>query len=63
MFNPDRRVLLEFEITTARRRAAAYRPLSPAWIAAMAKVEELDGKLPTASRMHLETRTQTFRRA
>ena len=63
MFNPNRRVLLEFELTTARRQAAAYLPLSPAWIAAMAKVEELEGKLPPASRLHLETRTQAFRRA
>jgi hypothetical protein len=63
MFNPDRRVLLEFEITTARRRVAEYLPFSPAWIAAMARVEELEGKLPTASRIHLDTRTQAFRRA
>ena len=63
MFNPDRRVLLEFELISARRRAAEYRPFSPAWIAAMAKVEELEGKLPAASRLHLEARTLAFRRA
>lgn len=63
MFNPDRRVLMEFEIITARRRAAEHLPWSPAWIAAMAKVEELEAKLPAASRLHLETRTRALRQA
>jgi hypothetical protein len=57
MFNPDRRVLLEFELTAARRRAAAFRPFSPAWDAAMAMVEELERKLPPASRPHVDART------
>lgn len=54
MFNPDRRILLEFELMTARRRAAEYRPFSPAWDVAMARVEELERGLPSASRAHVE---------
>jgi len=39
---------------TARRRAAEYRPFSPAWDVAMARVEELERGLPSASRAHVE---------
>lgn len=54
MINPNRRVLVEFELATARRRAAEYWPFSPAWDAAMGMVEELERKLAMISRPHAD---------
>jgi hypothetical protein len=50
VINPNRRVLVEFELATARRRAAEYWPFSPAWDAAMGMVEELERTLALVSR-------------
>lgn len=42
MFSTDQRLAIEFELRTARRRAAQYLPFSPAWDAAVARVEALE---------------------
>jgi len=54
VINPNRRVLVEFELATARRRAAEYWPFSPAWDAAMGMVEELERKLAMVARPHVD---------
>ena len=43
---------VEFDLKTARRRAAEYRPFSSAWDAAVARVEDLERK---ASHLEHET--------
>jgi hypothetical protein len=45
MFSPDRRIATELRLTIARRRAAQFLPFSPAWDAAMARVEDLERDL------------------
>ena len=45
MFSPDRRMVVEFDLRVARRRAAEYLPYSPAWDAAMARIEDLERML------------------
>ncbi len=42
MFSPDRHMAVEFDLRAARRRAAEYLPFSPAWDAAVARVEDLE---------------------
>jgi hypothetical protein len=39
------RVAIEVDLVRARRRAQAYTPFSPAWDAAMNRVEDLEREL------------------
>jgi hypothetical protein len=45
MIGEFKRLNLELELFSARRRADEYRPFSPAWDVAMAEVEELERAL------------------
>jgi hypothetical protein len=45
MISEFKRLALELELFSARRRADEYRPFSPAWDAAVAEVEDLERAL------------------